>query len=50
MSQQRQGHTGSRWKEWASAGSESNNCSKFYSPVFSHPSPAFEAADNHVSH
>jgi hypothetical protein len=50
MSQQKQGHTGSRWREWTSPGSERNNCSKFSSPVSSHPSPAIQTADNHVSH
>ena len=50
MSQQKQGHTGSRWREWTSAVSERNNCSKFSSPVFSHSSPALQTADNHVSH
>ena len=43
-------HTGSRWREWTQAGSGSNNCSKFSCPVFSHPSPALQVSDNHVSH
>jgi hypothetical protein len=30
--------------------SERNNCSKFSFPVFSHPSPALQTADNHVSY
>jgi len=50
MSQQKQGHTGSRWREWTSEGSERNNCSKFSSPVFSHPSPAVQTMDNQVSY
>jgi hypothetical protein len=50
MFQQKQGHTGSCWREWTSAVSERNNCSKFSSPVFSHSSPALQTADNDVSH
>jgi hypothetical protein len=50
MSQQKQGHTGSRWGEWTSEGFERNNCSKFSSPVFSHPSPAVQTTDNQVSY
>lgn len=42
--------TGSRWREWTSAVSERNNCSKFSFAVFSHPSPALQTGDNHVSH
>jgi hypothetical protein len=46
----KQGHTGSRWREWRFAGSDRNNCSKFSSLLFGHPSLALQTADNHVSH
>jgi hypothetical protein len=49
MSQQKQLPTGSRWREWRSAGSERNNYSKFSSPNFSNTNPALQTADNHVS-